>query len=244
MYYRTKGLVLRTAPYREADLMLTVLTADKGLVSAKAPGVRRSQSTLKGACQLLCYSEFVLFENKNLCTIREAECLEMFTGLRSDLEKLALASYFAQAAEVLSQDDSPRSQILPLCLNCMYALGRLSLPDVLVKAVFELRSIFTSGFLPQLQGCCVCGTPHPERFDIQNGTLVCLNCRTDGFKLPIRPGTLDAMRYLAACDDKKIFSFTLEPESVTELSEIAEAYFCTQLERGFSALDFYKTLHI
>ena len=50
------------------------------------------------------------------------------------------------------------------------------------------------------------------------------------------------MRYITLCEPKKIFSFRLEPQALDELADIAEAYLITKLERGFSTLDFYKSL--
>ena len=47
---------------------------------------------------------------------------------------------------------------------------------------------------------------------------------------------------LLSLTSKKIFSFEINEEALESLSHITEAYLVTQLERGFSALDFYKTL--
>ena len=52
------------------------------------------------------------------------------------------------------------------------------------------------------------------------------------------------MRYISMCDPKKLFAFTLGEENMTQLSQVTEAYLTTQLERGFSTLDFYKSLLI
>ena len=104
----------------------------------KARGVRSSRSPLKAACQLLTYSEFTVLERRGYLTITEAVPKEMFLDLRTDLERLSLASYFAQVAEVVSQEDSPNPQLLSLLLNCMYALGKLQKSQALVKAVFEI----------------------------------------------------------------------------------------------------------
>ena len=244
MYLKTKGLVLRFTPYKDADAILNVLTADHGLMTFKAGGVRKNQSTLKSACQLLCYSEFTVFEKSGRYTIREASAIEMFPTLRGDLEKLSLASYFAQVAEVLSQEDAPQEEILPLTLNAIYALCKLELPKELIKAVFELRALSVSGFQPDLSGCAVCGKPFPDRFNVSEGCLVCSTCAGAGLRLPISVGVLEAMRHIVSCESKKIFSFTLDAASVSQLSGVTEAYLLTQFERGFSALDFYKSLLI
>ena len=52
------------------------------------------------------------------------------------------------------------------------------------------------------------------------------------------------MQYIVYCSPKKRFSFDLGEESLGQLSSITEAYLTTQLERGFSTLDFYKSLLI
>ena len=61
-YLTTRGLVLRTTEYKETDRILTVLSADHGLLTMKARGVRSNRSKLKGACQLLTYAEFAEME--------------------------------------------------------------------------------------------------------------------------------------------------------------------------------------
>ena len=55
---------------------------------------------------------------------------------------------------------------------------------------------------------------------------------------------LEAMRYICHCDSKKLFSFQAGEDTLQQLSEVTEAYLATQLERGFSTLDFYKSLLI
>ena len=145
MYLKTQALVLRSVDYQESDRILTVLTGEHGLMTLKARGVRRQRSNLKGACQLLAYSEFTIFENCGFSTINEAVAIEMFPELRKDIERLALASYFAQVAEVLSQEDQPNPDVLSLTLNALYALAKTKRDVALVKAAFELRMIAQAG---------------------------------------------------------------------------------------------------
>ena len=158
-YLTTRGLVLRTTEYKETDRILTVLSADHGLLTMKARGVRSNRSKLKGACQLLTYAEFTVGEAHGFSSITEATAIEMFPELRTDIVLLSLASYFAQLAEVLSQEDAASPALLPLILNALYALAKLKKPPRLVKAATELRLAALAGYLPELSGCCVCGNP-------------------------------------------------------------------------------------
>ncbi len=246
MYFKTEGLVLRETEYKDADKLLTVLTKDRGKLTLRARGVRSKSSRLKSGCQLLAYSEFTVFENRGQQLIDEAVPIALFMNLRKDIEQLSLASYFAQVAEVLSQEDYPDPELLSLCLNALYALSELNKPQMLVKAAFELRAACQTGYLPNLEGCDLCGNRDPDRFLVSAGSLQCSGCLSDaeGLRLPVHRGALAALRYISSCDLKRLFSFRINEDSLKELSDIAETYLLTQLERGFFTLDFYKSMKI
>jgi DNA repair protein RecO (recombination protein O) len=245
MYLTIQAIVLRVTDYNDRDALLTVLTQNHGKLTIKARGLRRKNSPLIAPCQLLAFGEFTLFEYKGNYTINEAHSIELFTPLRRDLTKLALGTYFAQAAEVISQEDLPNPELQSLLLNCLFGLSRLGLPEMLVKAVFELRAVCLAGYTPDLYGCHLCGSQNPDRFDLSAGQLECSSCRSSesrGIRMPVNPGLLEAMRYICLCDPKRLFSFQIGNENMERLADLTEAYLQTQLERGFSALDFYKSL--
>ena len=246
MYLTIQAIVLRVTDYNDRDALLTVLTRNHGKLTIKARGLRRKNSPLIAPCQLLAFGEFTLFEYKNQYTVNEAHSIELFQGLRRDLSKLSLGTYFAQAAEVLSQEDLPNPELQSLLLNCLYALDRLGKLELMVKSVFELRSASLAGYTPDLFGCHVCGSQECTLFDISGGALLCETCRgaATGIRMPVTPTILEAMRYITYCDAKKLFSFSIGEEALQQLSSITEAYLTTQLERGFSTLDFYKSLLI
>ena len=247
MYLTIQAIVLRVTDYNDRDALLTVLSRNHGKLTIKARGLRRKNSPLIAPCQLLAFGEFTLFEYRGQYTINEAHSLELFQDLRRDLTKLSLGTYFAQAAEVLSQEDLPNPELQSLLLNCLFAMSKLDVPEAKVKAVFELRSACLAGYTPDLFGCHICGCQTPERFDLALGQLECRSCRSSesrGIRLPVTPGLLDAMRYICLCDPRKLFSFQTGEKTLEQLSELTEAYLSTQLERGFSALDFYKSLLI
>lgn len=247
MYLTIQGIVLRVTDYNDRDALLTLLTRRHGKLTVKARGLRRKNSPLTAPCQLLAYGEFTLFEYRGQFTITEAHSLELFTNLRRELTKLSLGTYFAQISEILSQEDIPNPELQSLLLNCLYALSNLDLPESLIKSVFELRAACLSGYTPDLFGCHVCGSQNPTRFDLRAGQLECNSCRShesNGIRLPVTQAILEAMRYVCLCDPKRLFSFTVGEETLSQLADLTEAYLATQLERGFSTLDFYKSLYI
>lgn len=246
MYMTIRGIVLRVTDYNDRDALLTVLSRNYGKLTVKARGLRRKNSPLTASCQLLAFGEFTLFEYRGQYTINEAHSLELFQNLRRDLTKLSLGTYFAQVAELISQEDLPNPELQSLLLNSLYALSKLNLPENLVKAVFELRAACLAGYTPDLFGCHICGSQNPDRFDLSAGQLECHSCKSlgGGIRMPVTSGLLEAMRYICLCDPRKLFSFQLGESTQKQLSGLTEAYLTTQLERGFSTLDFYKSLFI
>ncbi|MBQ2893763.1 MAG: DNA repair protein RecO [Oscillospiraceae bacterium] len=247
MYLTTQGLVLRVTDYNDQDALLTLLTPNYGKLTVKARGLRRRNSPLTAPCQLLAYGSYTLFEYRGMYTVNEAASVELFQNLRRDITKLSLGTYFCQVAEVLSQEDLPNPELLSLVLNCLHGITTLHLSESTVKAVFEFRAACLAGYMPDISGCHACGNENPDRFDISAGRLECGGCRSydsDGLRLPVNPGIVAAMRYIAFCDPKKLFSFQLGQENMEQLSHLTEAYLTTQLEQGFSTLDFYKSLYI
>ena len=247
MHLTTPALVLRVTDYKDHDALLTLLSPNHGKLTVKARGLRRKNSPLVAPCQLLSYGEFTLFEYRGQYTVNEAHSIELFTSLRRDLVKLSLGTYFAQVSELISQEDLPNPELLSLLLNCLYALSKLDLPENMVKSVFELRSACLAGYTPDLFGCHICGNQEPDRFDLSQGQLECRSCRhmgQNGIRMPVTGSALDAMRYICYCDPKKLFAFQVGEKTLEMMADISEAYLTTQLERGFSTLDFYKSLLI
>ena len=245
MFYTTKGLILRETQYKESDKLLDVLTGDMGRITVKARGVRRKNSRLRSGCQLLCYSELTLFEKNGFYTVNEAEPLEMFMGLRQDIELLSLGSYFAQLLSCTSDQDQVSPELLSLGLNSLYALDQLKKPQPLVKAAFELRLMALAGYYPELSGCAVCGGENTRFFCFQEGGMLCEDCRKelctqDGVQLS--QGVLDAMEHILHCPAKRLFSFTLPEKLLKELGAVTERYLLCQLDQSFYALNFYKRL--
>ena len=248
MFQTTKALVLREVKYKEADKILTVLTQHEGKMTVKARGALRKSCKFAAAAQPLCYSEMTLFGNKGKWNINEAETIEQFLPLREDIVLLSLGAYFAEALEAVSDEDSPNPGLLQLGLNSLYALSRGMYTPEHIKAVFELKLMCLSGFEPMVDACPVCGETEISDpvFSLNGGCVHCRSCPPGavGVSLPLRRETLDAMRYIIFAEPKKIFSFSIPEEAEKQLCDVCEAYVLAQLERGFGALDYWKTLRL
>ena len=222
MYINTTGIVLREVTYRDSSKILTILTSSEGKLTVSAHGAHRKNSKLPAVTQLLVFSEMTLSQRKDRWTLSEAQSIEQFIGLRDDLKLLALGAYIAELTEAVADEDSPNPELLPLCLNSLYALSeRLKAPEY-VKPAFELRLMSISGFKPLLNE-----TKNEYAAIQEEGTIT------------LGEEALGAAGYILNCDAKKLFSFKLAPPALRELSTVTESYLLTQLDRTFKTLDYY-----
>lgn len=241
-----RGVVLRETETREADKILTVLTAERGKISVIARGARRKNCKFAACAQPLAYSEWTLYQRGDWYYANEGTTLELFNGLRADLPAMALGFYLSELTEAVTTEEAPHQELLSLLLNGLYAISALRKPLPLVKAAFELRLLCLAGYEPLADACAYCGQPDPAQpyFDVLQGVIRCGTCGAEAGQrgLPLCPDSLAALRHAVYGEAKRLYSFTLGPEAQKRLSAAAEAFVSTQLERGFRTLDFYKSV--
>ncbi len=241
-----RGVVLRETETKESDKILTLLTGELGKIAVVARGARRKNCKFAAAAQSLALSEWSLYHRGEWYYAREGSTLELFAGLRRDLELLALGSYFAELTESVTVEGSPAPELLRHLLNGLYALSTLHKDPELVKPAFELKLLSLAGYEPLADGCAVCGRKDPgsPRLDVVRGVVCCGGCTVQGntFTVPLCRGSLAALRHILYGDEKRLYSFTLGPEPLERLSRAGESFLNAQLERRFRTLDYYKGL--
>lgn len=240
-----KGVVLRETETKEADKILTLLTAELGKISVIARGVRRKSSRYAACAQNLVYSEWTLYQRGEWYYASDGTMLALFDGLRTDLEALALGCYFAELTEAVTAEETPAPELLSHLLNGLYALSHLRKPPQLAKPAFEGRLLCLAGYEPLLDGCAYCGRePEEPLLDVVQGVLRCRGCGGGAgtLSMPLCRDSLAALRHIVQGDPKRLYSFRLQGEPLERLNTAVEAFAAAQLERGFRTLDFYKSL--
>lgn len=250
MLLSTDGVVLRVKPIGNDDNLYTILTRERGLLSAYARNRQRISRGMGSALEQFSYSNFVLFQSKERYSINSASGNKVFFGLRTDIVKTALASYFAQLLMELAPEEGEDPQdYLRLFLNTLAFLESDKRSPDFLKPVFELRLMVMAGYMPDLLGCAVCGESEGKAlfFRLDSGTLVCGDCLQKSGQsavdlLPLSGGQLAALRHILYAPMERLFSFALPEEALERLSFLTERYITVQLDKHFSTLDFYHSI--
>ena len=245
-YTVVKGIVLRETETKDTDKILTLLTDCCGKISVIARGVRRKSCRYAACAQSLVWSEWTLYRKGDWYYVHEGSTLELFGGLRRDLDAMSLGFYFAELTEAVTAEGEPASELLRHLLNGLYALGTMRKAPELVKPAFEMKLMSLAGYEPLADACACCGCPDPAlpMLDVVQGVLHCRSCGTGSRSLPLCPASLTALRHILYGEPKRLYAFKLGPDALKRLGDAAEAFTLSQLERGFKTLDFYKSLRI
>lgn len=91
------GIVVGRREIGETSCFIDILTDEQGIVEATARGAKKINSSLLSSAALFSYSTFSLNKNKMRYSVNSAKPKFGFHEIGTDIEKLALASYFAQA---------------------------------------------------------------------------------------------------------------------------------------------------
>lgn len=245
MIFSTDAVVIREKKLEEHDRLLTLLTKDKGIVTVYGRGASKLKGSMVSSTEFLCYSHFQIFSNKEKSYLDNAESNKVFFGIRSDIAKLSLATYFCQMAMELVQPYETDQGYLRLMLNSLHFLEEGDIPNIVLKCIFELRILSMSGYMPDLIACTACGTCDSQLyFSPIGGNLFCSHCKpatlTDG--IAVNSGVLSAMRHIIYSDFKKIFNFTINEKSQKDLAYICRAYTIGQVEKVLPALKYYENI--
>lgn len=243
MRIKTEGLILTEQTIKENDKLVTVLTKSNGIIRCFVKNAKLLKGKLCTATQSLCYSRLSIYCGRDRYIIDDAEPIELFFNLRLDLEKLALAQYFCEIAMHSIPEGSSAEEYLSLILNSLYLLSTGKKPDLMIKAVYEMRFMSLSGYMPNLVCCdnCKCYEADNMYFLLDEGKLLCENCYSGTHHSALLSrGALTAMRTAVFAEPKKIFSFSISDHSLLQFADCAENYLLMRSERKFNALDFYK----
>lgn len=244
MQTTTKGLIIREQTIGESDRLVTLLSADLGLVKAFVRRAKTIKNQNLSSTSLFVYGDFTLYKGKDAYVIDNASPIEVFFDLRSDIEKLSLAQYFAQLTYFLGAEEQPSHEMLRLVLNALHLLCNGKKDMKLIKSVVEMRMLCLGGYMPNILACYRCGEYESDimYFDIEEGCIYCKDCyRNNAITAPL--GVITAIRYICLNDDiSKIFSFKLSDDNLDILFNITEKYLLSRVDGKLTTLEFYKSL--
>ena len=153
----SESLVLRTYPYKEADLIVSFFTRDMGKLRAIARRAKRPKSHYGATLDRLCHVRMAYFQKdgRELASIDGAELIESQFDLiagPSAFENSVVLDYLSEVSELLLPPHEPSEKFFRL-LIAMLAELRAGGSVWKVVLYFSLWCARLQGFLPDPVVC-------------------------------------------------------------------------------------------
>ena len=212
-YIQITGMVLKVEPIGEYDRRIVMLTREKGKISAFARGARKQGSRLLAATNPFSFGEFKVYVGRNSYNVMDASISNYFEGLREDFEGAYYGMYFLELTDYYTRENNDEKEMLKLLYQSLRALMHEGLPNRLIRYIFEMKAMVLNGEFP--------GMPAEGEWDIS---------------------TEYAVSYITHSSVEKLYTFTVTPEVLGQLGEIADDYRRRYLDRTFKSLEIVDNL--
>ncbi|GEM_PF-264378 len=261
MLRRTEGIVLRTFPFGEADLIVTFLTSDFGLTRAFAKSPRKIGSRFGSSLEPLTCVRLSIWgkEEAALPKLTQADIVRSFQTIRDNFMVFLEVSDIVELTLNLLPEREANGKIYALLSNTLGALELLlsrknsrpnsarkanggadrgeGMPDAVAVLMNQYRAkvLFFAGFAPKLDACGRCGE-QGSRFFVSEGTVLCEVCAESADSPLAVSGALIALyRDLLTWDTSMVQR--IKPSKVLnrELSELLRLHVRTILAKPLNA---------
>lgn len=228
---KCRGFVLKTFPFKESSLIVSVLTNRFGKVKLLAKGVRRPKSKICGAMEPFNLDEIIFYkrEFKEIYNLSDAVIIDGFEQIRNDPEKvsaaLVLCEFYDKTLPSEEMDARAFSLLLGFLKKLRYTQG--AAVHALVVGCL-LRALSGAGVMPHLDDCVRChgavsGDNKKMNFSVAAGGVVCSNHHDDTVML-LSHGTVDTLRRIYNKQEASI-----DNDSLAEIEDFLADYLYVHL---------------
>ncbi len=203
MHYFTEAVVLKSIPYGEADLVVTYLTKNYGLLNLFAKSPRKIKSRFGSSLEPLTYSKISFIGRQdNLQKIVQSDIIHSFQTIRDNYRLfLRIAETLRFLIQLLPKRES-NNEIFYLLINTLLYLEKNIKPENYIF-FFKVRVLSILGYLPDFKNCGVCRKKLKEEFYYSSGFIICKKCSSSyhhlssALPIPISPGAIKLLNEIS-----------------------------------------------
>ncbi len=177
----TQGIVLRSSDYHDSDKIVSILSPELGLISAKIKGVKQANARLKFTALPFCYAQFEFTVHGENLSVASATEIESFFGLTVDYTKFVYGACCLELSEMVSPTLENPSVLFTALVKALHTLRFDECKPALVFLRFALGVFKITGYQFNLSACARCGEVVSSFYWAhKTGALICENCARFG----------------------------------------------------------------
>ncbi len=175
------ALVVDSRDYGESDKIVIFFCREIGRLSALAKGAHRSKKRFLNKLEIFSFVEISYSRSApgRLAVLSEAELLNSFISLRSNLDGYRTASIIREYLLLAIQDTSGDDHLFQLALWALHSLNGND-DQRRVLALFLIKFFDVLGYRPDFSSCQLCSASppagEPVSFAAESGGVICTRC--------------------------------------------------------------------
>jgi DNA repair protein RecO (recombination protein O) len=234
---RVMGMVLSAATIGEYDKRVVLLTKERGKISAFARGARRPKSPLSASTEPFTFGEFYVYRGRDSYTVEQVEVKNYFPEIRKDLNHLYMALYFCELAGYFTREGIEATEELNLLYLSLRALFVPSIPENLVRYIYEFRMLAIEGEAPRIFSCIKCGKAEKlHHFYVQEAGIVCDCCCGGKTGITISETAVYTLQRILSSPLATLYTFTVSEPVLLELQRVVSRYLDAHTDKKFKTL--------
>lgn len=172
------SVVLGSTDYGEADRLVHMLTRDRGRLTARARGARRSRKRYGGKLDrfslVRCHVRLL---KGNRVAMGDVDLIQPFLGIRSDLVRTAMADHLVELVRVVTREGQNHEALFGVVVQSLSTLDAGPTPAEGWHLALTLRLLVDAGLAVSVHQCCACGRSVDGRgrahFSLSAGGILC-----------------------------------------------------------------------
>ena len=204
---KLKGIVIKADDYKDSDKLVTIFSAEKGLIRARARGVKKNKAKLAFAVQPFAFIEFMLTERDGFYTIINATSVDQFFNITNDFDNYIFMIACLEVVQKTVKENENQVDLFLLLLNSLKLVAYENVSAINVFIKFMIESMKCLGFSFVFDKCACCENDlnaNDVGFSYDYNGLLCSKCKSKFDNLELNKVEFAILKNLSMVDIQKI----------------------------------------
>ncbi len=243
MLHRTEGIIVKSFPYSDTDLIVTIFTFTNGLIKVFAKSPLKIKSRFGSSLEPFSYNRIAFWgrENIDLPKLTQADIIHSFQSLRNNMECFLKVSEMLEITLTLLPEREPNQELFSLLLDTMERLENECLPGRRYL-FYKVKLLAIVGLSPYFDGCAICGKG-AKHFYLHEGSIICENCMQDySGRICLSQGAINLYERIRKWEWDKLDRIHPSQNLTDELENIINLHIKYRIDKDIKTREFIESI--
>lgn len=242
--FNCRGLIIRSNEYKDKDRLLSVLTADRGLITICAKGVSKPGSSLGCFSMPYMLCDFVVSVSHGYYYLKDASIIESNSKIMDSLEQMTVAAHISSCLMDCTLQSENAKEAYELAVYAYYMLANNKDKYLLIYSAFNWRLLTIAGFtvLYDLNDPLYKASGDKQGRYMINISGGSESSQNRSFNRLLDEPAVRALNFFATCELKRMFTSNADKKTEQDLKEFTTDYLSIHFDKIYDSLSVLNNL--